>query len=92
MQSKARFLSAEEMTRLNAVLTRDEFYCPQAVAAIRLLTLTRCRFAKSSRSNGTGFAASASADAAHQQLRRAQPKTPRRGASVMTVQVPVVPS
>ena len=43
MQPKARFLTAEEMARLNAVLTRDEFYCPQAVAIIRLLMLTGCR-------------------------------------------------
>ena len=40
---KERFLSAEEMARLNAVLTRDEFWCPQAVAVIRLLLLTGCR-------------------------------------------------
>ena len=31
------------MARLNAVLTRDEFWCPQAVAVIRLLMLTGCR-------------------------------------------------
>ena len=43
MQPKARFLTAGEMARLNAVLTRDEFYCPQAVAVIRLLMLTGCR-------------------------------------------------
>ena len=60
MEPKARFLTAEEMARLNAVLTRDEFYCPQAVAVIRLLMLTGCPSAKSSRSNGTGFAASES--------------------------------
>ena len=35
---------ADEMARLNAVLARDEFYCPQAVAVIRLLMLTGCRF------------------------------------------------
>ncbi len=44
MEPKERFLDAEEMARLNAVLTRDEFYCPQAVAVIRLLMLTGCRF------------------------------------------------
>ena len=44
MQPRERFLTAEEMARLNAVLTRDEFYCPQAVAVIRLLMLTGCRF------------------------------------------------
>ena len=44
MEPKARFLAADEMARLNAVLTRDEFYCPQAVAVIRLLMLTGCRF------------------------------------------------
>ena len=44
MEPKARFLTAEETARLNAVLTRDEFYCPQAVAVIRLLMLTGCRF------------------------------------------------
>ncbi len=43
MQPRERFLTAEEMARLNAVLTRDEFYCPQAVAIIRLLMLTGCR-------------------------------------------------
>ncbi len=44
MEPKARFLAADEMARLNAVLTRDEFYCPQTVAVIRLLMLTGCRF------------------------------------------------
>jgi len=44
MEPKARCLTAEEMARLNAVLTRDEFHCPQAVAVIRLLMLTGCRF------------------------------------------------
>ena len=34
------------MARLNAVLTRDEFYCPQAVAIIRLLMLTGCRLSE----------------------------------------------
>ena len=43
MKPRERFLSAEEMARLNAVLTRDEFYCPQAVTIIRLLMLTGCR-------------------------------------------------
>ena len=39
-----RFLTAEEMARLNAVLTRDEFWCPNVVAIVRLLMLTGCRF------------------------------------------------
>ena len=43
MHPKERFLSAEGMARLKAVLTRDEFYCPQAVAILRLLMLTGCR-------------------------------------------------
>ncbi len=43
MQPRERFLTVEEMARLNAVLTRDEFWCPQAVAVIRLLMLTGCR-------------------------------------------------
>ena len=43
MPPRERFLSAQEMARLNAVLTRDEFYCPQSVAIIRLLLLTGCR-------------------------------------------------
>ena len=43
MKPRERFLSAEEMARLNAVFTRDEFYCPQAVTIIRLLMLTGCR-------------------------------------------------
>ncbi len=42
------------------VLTRDEFYRPHVVAIIRLLMLTGYRAEKSSPSNGTGFAASAS--------------------------------
>ena len=41
---KERFLTAEEMARLNAVLTHDEFYCPHVVAFVRLLMLTGCRF------------------------------------------------
>ncbi|MXW21371.1 MAG: tyrosine-type recombinase/integrase [Gammaproteobacteria bacterium] len=41
---KQRFLTAKEMARLNAVLTRDEFYCPHVVAIVRLLMLTGCRF------------------------------------------------
>ena len=41
---KERFLAPEEMARLNAVLTRDEFHCPREVAAIRLLLLTGCRY------------------------------------------------
>ncbi len=41
---KERFLTAEEMARLNAVLTRDEFWCPHIVAIVRLLMLTGCRF------------------------------------------------
>ena len=43
-QAKERFLTAEEMARLNAVLTRDEFWCPHIVAIVRLLILTGCRF------------------------------------------------
>ena len=43
MKPKQRFLTAEEMARLNAVLTRDEFWCPNIVAVIRLLMLTGCR-------------------------------------------------
>ena len=42
-QARERFLTAEEMARLNAVLTRDEFYCPHVVAIVRLLMLTGCR-------------------------------------------------
>ena len=44
MKPKERFLTAEEMARLNAVLTRDEFWCPHVVAVVRLLMLTGCRF------------------------------------------------
>ena len=40
---RERFLTAEEMARLNAVLTRDEFWCPSVVAIVRLLMLTGCR-------------------------------------------------
>ena len=44
MKPMERFLTAEEMARLNAVLTRDEFWCPNVVAIVRLLMLTGCRF------------------------------------------------
>ena len=44
MKPKERFLTAEEMARLNAVLTRNEFWCPNVVAIVRLLMLTGCRF------------------------------------------------
>ena len=61
MKPMERFLTAEEMARLNAVLTRDEFWCPNVVAIVRLLMLTGCRFGeKSPPSNGTGYAAGAS--------------------------------
>ena len=43
MKPMERFLTAEEMARLNAVLTRDEFWCPNVVAIVRLLMLTGCR-------------------------------------------------
>ena len=43
-QAKERFLTADEMARLNAVLARDEFWCPTVVAIVRLLMLTGCRF------------------------------------------------
>ena len=44
MRPKKRFLTAEEMARLNAVLTRDGFWCPNVVAIVRRLMLTGCRF------------------------------------------------
>ena len=44
MKPKERFLTAEEMARLNAVLTRHEFRCPDILAIVRLLMLTGCRF------------------------------------------------
>ncbi len=43
MQPKERFLLADEMARLNAALTRDEFHCPHVVAIVCLLMLTGCR-------------------------------------------------
>ena len=43
-QARERFLTAEEMARLNTMLTRDEFWCPHIVAIVRLLMLTGCRF------------------------------------------------
>ena len=46
MKPKERFLTVDEMARLNAVLTRDEFWCPNVVAIVRLLMLTGCRFAE----------------------------------------------
>ena len=44
MPPKERYLSAEEMARLNAVLARDEFRRPHVVAIVGLLMLTGCRF------------------------------------------------
>lgn len=41
---RERYLTPEELARLNAVLARDEFYCPHVVAIVRLLLLTGCRF------------------------------------------------
>ncbi|MDE0372202.1 MAG: tyrosine-type recombinase/integrase [Rhodospirillales bacterium] len=46
MQPMERFLTADEMARLNVVLTRHEFRCPDAVAIVRLLMLTGCRFSE----------------------------------------------
>ena len=43
MKPRERFLTAEEMARLNAVLRRDEFWCPNVVAIVQLLMLTGCR-------------------------------------------------
>ena len=37
MKPRGRFLTAEEMARLNAVPTRDAFRCPHMVAIVRLL-------------------------------------------------------
>ena len=59
-QARERFLTAEEMARLNTVLTRDEFWCPHIVAIVRLLMLTGCASARSPRSNGIGSGTSAS--------------------------------
>ena len=44
MAPKERYLTSGELARLNAVLARDEFYCPHIVAIVRLLLLTGCRF------------------------------------------------
>ena len=46
MKPMERFLTADEMARLNAVLTRQEFRCPDVVAIVRLLMLTGCRFSE----------------------------------------------
>ena len=46
MKPLERFLTAGEMARLNAVLTRHEFRCPDIVAIVRLLMLTGCRFSE----------------------------------------------
>ena len=40
MQPMERFLTADEMARLNSVLTSCEFRCPDIVAIVRLLMLT----------------------------------------------------
>ncbi len=44
MPPKERYLSNGEMARLNAVLARDEFWCPHVVAIVRLLMPTGCPF------------------------------------------------
>ena len=44
MKPVERFLTADEMARLNAVLTRDELWCLHIVAIVRLPMLTGCRF------------------------------------------------
>ena len=59
MKPMQRFLTAEEMARLNAVLTRDEFWCPHIVAIIRLLMLTGCRLREILSLNGAGSRTSA---------------------------------
>ncbi|MCY4003051.1 MAG: site-specific integrase [Rhodospirillales bacterium] len=46
MKPMEGFLTADEMARLNAVLTRQEFRCPDVVAIVRLLMLTGCRFSE----------------------------------------------
>ena len=43
MKPMERFLTTGEIARLNAVLVRDEFWCPNVVAVVRLLMLTGCR-------------------------------------------------
>ena len=43
MKPMERFLTTGEIARLNAVLIRDEFWCPNVVAVVRLLLLTGCR-------------------------------------------------
>ena len=42
-EPKERFLTPEELARLNAVLNRDAFWCPHIVAIVHLLMLTGCR-------------------------------------------------
>ena len=51
MKPKERFL-AEEMARLNAVLIRDEFRCPDVVAIVRLLMLPTSTSSKPPRGSG----------------------------------------
>ena len=52
MKPKERFLTAEEMARLNAVLIRDEFRCPDVVAIVRLLMLPTSTSSKPPRGSG----------------------------------------
>ena len=52
MKPRERFLTAEEMARLNAVLTRDEFWCPHIV--LRLHDL-RHSWASVAAMNGVGM-------------------------------------
>ncbi len=48
MKTQERYLSPEEMVRLNAVLTRDKFYCPHIIAIIHLLAQQPSRLARPS--------------------------------------------
>ena len=60
-EPKELFLTAEEMARLNAVLPRDEFYCPHRPSpSSGLLMLTGCR-ARRSRLARMGLDSAASA-------------------------------
>ena len=46
MKPMERFLSTDEMARLNAALTRHEFWCPDVAAIVRLMMLIGCRFSE----------------------------------------------
>ena len=81
MKPKERYLTPYEIARLNALLTRDEFWCSKVVAIVRLLMLTRCHKSECSdylrRDSSTGCGPQA-ARSAHSVTRQAPNRSGNR--------------